>query len=522
MIPLYVSYLDLKWHFDPAAASAAGFVSADSRLGSFDAEATRQHVAALRAMGSAVEELEVDGLAEEIDRTAFLDEIRNTIARFERERPHVRDPSFWLGHVERAIQVLLLRPSDVADERAAAVVQRMAAVPHFLDAARSTLRKPPAILADWALARLGSVGELLVRAASTVGAEAPGELEALNPAVAAALQALARFGTALRDEIEADPDLRAFALGEERFSRLVQHEHALQAGAADLWRYGQRIRDEVEAQLTVQAKRLDPQRGWREVVATLAEDTVRDPVAACRTEVERARELLRERQVVPLPDALPEIAEAPAFLGRLPSGAVYEPPPVLLEPGLEPAPGRLFVGPFSAASAPSLCAHEAIPGHHLRASFAQRLAAPVRRTLGAPITVEGWALYAEELMDDAGITATAETRIVRLARLHRAVLHLLIDVGLHARDLSPADAVSLLAENPLVGRQAGEESVRRCCASPAQGLAAAAGRREILRLRAAFGAEPGRAEALNAFHAAMLGYGGVPLGLAGWGMGLST
>ena len=29
------SYLDLKYHFDPAAASAAGLVSHDGRLGSF-------------------------------------------------------------------------------------------------------------------------------------------------------------------------------------------------------------------------------------------------------------------------------------------------------------------------------------------------------------------------------------------------------------------------------------------------------------------------------------------------------
>ena len=38
------SYLDLKYHFDPASASAAGLVAQDSRLGSFDAETVREHV----------------------------------------------------------------------------------------------------------------------------------------------------------------------------------------------------------------------------------------------------------------------------------------------------------------------------------------------------------------------------------------------------------------------------------------------------------------------------------------------
>ena len=64
------SYLDLKYHFDPAAASAAGRVDLDARLGSFDPETTRAHVAALRSIGGAVEELEPDELPEEIDRTA--------------------------------------------------------------------------------------------------------------------------------------------------------------------------------------------------------------------------------------------------------------------------------------------------------------------------------------------------------------------------------------------------------------------------------------------------------------------
>jgi len=35
------SYLDLKYHFDPATGSAAGLIAHDARLGSFDAETTR-------------------------------------------------------------------------------------------------------------------------------------------------------------------------------------------------------------------------------------------------------------------------------------------------------------------------------------------------------------------------------------------------------------------------------------------------------------------------------------------------
>ena len=49
------SYLDLKYHFDPAAASQAGLVAQDGRLGLFDVATVRAHVAALRSVAGGIE-----------------------------------------------------------------------------------------------------------------------------------------------------------------------------------------------------------------------------------------------------------------------------------------------------------------------------------------------------------------------------------------------------------------------------------------------------------------------------------
>ena len=62
------SYLDLKYHFDPSAASSAGLVSQDARLGRFDAETVLAHLAGLRSVAAAIEELEPDDVQSEIDR----------------------------------------------------------------------------------------------------------------------------------------------------------------------------------------------------------------------------------------------------------------------------------------------------------------------------------------------------------------------------------------------------------------------------------------------------------------------
>src|SRR5687767_4072898 len=125
------SYLDLKYHFDPAAASSAGLVSHDGRLGRFDQPTVREHVAALRSVTGALEELEVDDLQQEIDRTALLGELRSTTYRLDHERPHVRNPGFWLGHLFQGLYAVLARRDGAAGGRAPAALERLRAVPAF-------------------------------------------------------------------------------------------------------------------------------------------------------------------------------------------------------------------------------------------------------------------------------------------------------------------------------------------------------------------------------------------------------
>jgi hypothetical protein len=236
---LLKSFLDLQTHFDPAAASAAGLVSADARLGAFDARSMREHLAAFRSVAGATEDLDIDDLDDEIDRTALLAELRLLVARFEQERPHVRNPAFWVEHAHTAVESLLGRATP--DATAPAVLTRIAAFPDFFEAARATIRRPPLLLVDAALARLGPAGDRLVRAAGELSATAPGGADAMNAAVTGALEALARFGRALRDEIEPEPDWLGAALGEERLQRRLEEAYAIRATPAELARWAREI-----------------------------------------------------------------------------------------------------------------------------------------------------------------------------------------------------------------------------------------------------------------------------------------
>jgi uncharacterized protein (DUF885 family) len=80
--------------------------------------------------------------------------------------------------------------------------------------------------------------------------------------------------------------------------------------------------------------------------------------------------------------------------------------------------------------------HEGVPGHHLQLAQWTYVAKSLSRyqaTLGeVSANAEGWALYAERLMDELGFLTDAEQRLGYLdAQMLRAV-RVIIDIGMHA------------------------------------------------------------------------------------------
>jgi hypothetical protein len=527
------SYLDLKYHFDPGAASAAGLVSHDGRLGRFDADTVRAHVVALRSVGGAVEELEVDDIQQEIDRTALLGEIRSTVFRLEHERPHVRYPGFWLGHLFQGLYAVLARANGALVGRAPAALERLRAVPAFLDSARATLDEPPSVFVDTALGMLGGGGELVVQLAAALGAETPELQGDLQSAAGEALVGLKLFGTALRDEIEPSADPHAFAIGEEQFSRRLHHEHALVSGAPELWRYGLHLQEETQAALVSLAAELGG-REWRELVDSLRNDApdVDELLPAYREELVRAQRFVEDENLVSVPADPVEVVATPSFLVSLVPFAAYEPPPIFLrhqsgrfyvtrpDPSLPPEAVVQQRRGHCRHAIPAMVVHEAYPGHHLQLVRAQELGSQVRRHLWTPVMVEGWALYCEQLMDEAGYYGSIEARLFQLVNLLWRAVRVVLDVGLHTRGMTAAEAVDYMVQHLPIERSSAEAEVRRYCAWPTYQLCYAVGRRELLRLRDAYRERAGAEFSPRRFHDELLAYGGLPVALARWGMEL--
>ncbi|MEU5377917.1 DUF885 domain-containing protein [Streptomyces sp. NPDC048231] len=88
--------------------------------------------------------------------------------------------------------------------------------------------------------------------------------------------------------------------------------------------------------------------------------------------------------------------------------------------------------------------HEGVPGHHLQlaqwAHVSQDLSRYQATVGGVSANAEGWALYAERLMDELGFLTDPEQRLGYLdAQMMRAV-RVIIDIGMHLELEIPADS----------------------------------------------------------------------------------
>src|SRR5919112_686773 len=92
-----------------------------------------------------------------------------------------------------------------------------------------------------------------------------------------------------------------------------------------------------------------------------------------------------------------------------------------------------------------LTVHEAMPGHFLQLAHSRRFRADTRvRALGwsGPF-VEGWAVYAEELMAGLGFGGLP-VRLQQLKMQLRMSINAIIDQLVHCDDMTEADAMALM------------------------------------------------------------------------------
>ncbi len=208
-----------------------------------------------------------------------------------------------------------------------------------------------------------------------------------------------------------------------------------------------------------------------------------------------------------------EIRQTEAFRAASASAEYNQGSPDGARPGIFYVP-ILDAAKFNTTSGmESLFLHEAIPGHHYQISLQQEDTSlpKFRRFGGNNAYVEGWALYCESLGKELGLYTDPYQYMAALGdEIHRAI-RLVVDVGLHTKNMTREDAIKYMMSNEAAGEQYATMEIERYMAIPGQALGYKIGALKIAELRNRYQKELGPNFNLADFHDNILKDGALPL-----------
>ncbi|NHC45850.1 DUF885 domain-containing protein [Motilibacter aurantiacus] len=475
--PVARAGLDTLLRHNPSLATVSGDHRYDDRLERLDPEALAEERADLAGALDALAALDPGGLSADdaVDREVLRVALESRAFALDELRPLAHDP--LEANPGTAVYTLLARDFAPLGDRLRAAASRLRAVPANLAAARAALGVAPRVHLETAAGQFIGTRALLVdELAATLG-EAPALRAEVEPARAAAIEAVDEHLAWLRARLaatdgSADGDPR---LGAERFSRklalsLDLGEHT---AADDVLALAEDNLARVEAEIAQVAARLGGTP--REVLDRLAaEGGVEDStvVALCREALATTTAFVAERRLMTVHDdpveviVMPEIHRGVAVAYCSPPGPL-ETAPLPTYFAVAPTPAdwsaeraRSFYREYNAHMLQELTVHEAAPGHVLQLAHSRRYrgSTPVRACLWNGAFVEGWAVYAEELMADRGYPGVggpdgnAALRMQQLKMQLRMTINAILDIRVHTRGMTEAEALALM-----VGRGHQEE-----------------------------------------------------------------
>ncbi|WP_430499986.1 DUF885 domain-containing protein [Micromonospora trifolii] len=448
----------------PGAATAAGDHRFDDRLPDLSADGLSADRAMLSDAANALSELDPDSLDvdEQVDHALLTSFVDRELFELTEIRSHEWDP---LRHNPGPLlHPLLARPYAPAEVRLTQLAGRLAAVPDALATARATLRDMPRIHAETAVGQFAGTAALIRDELPPLLAQAPGHLDRVEPAATAAIAALEEFVAWLRTGLAADAGPgRDPRLGRRRWEARLWHTLDTELGAAEIQRRAWANLDRVTAEIREAAVELvggpADDATVRRALDLLAAEHPNDAtiVELAGVTLDEATDFVRAHDLVTLVDDRCVIQEMPEFARGV--AVAYCDAPGPLETAalptfycIAPTPSdwsaqrvESFYREYNDHMIRNLTVHEAMPGHFLQLAHARRYVGGtrVRALAESGPFIEGWAVYAEEVMTGLGFGGLP-VRLQQLKMQLRMTINALLDQLVHAEDLPEAEAMALM------------------------------------------------------------------------------
>jgi uncharacterized protein (DUF885 family) len=526
-------------HFDdtfrrfPAMATHAGIHTYDGELRGFTPEDRAAHLAQLKARLAALPQ-QVDRAAlpplDQADYDILANHLRARILDYESVRSWERNPNTWLGTASFPVFQLINRDFAPLEQRMGSAVSRMKQIPTVFATAQATLKNPPKIWTEIAL--LQAQGTRALYAETLPKAFEPVKDAALQESFkqeqTRCLTAIDGFIRFLREELlpRSSGD---FAIGEAIYRQKLQYEEGVTEDIDSLLAWGKAELKRTQDQFREVAARISPGQAPMDVYREMGKEhpTPAELVPTTRATLEEIRQFLVDQRIITIPSEVrAQVAETPAFNRSLSFASMSMPGPFETrateayyyvtppEPAWSPEQTEQHMSFYNRYALQIVSIHEAYPGHYVQFLWTHRVDSKVRRMLGSASFSEGWGLYTEQMMLEAGYGGTGlnadKLRLNQLALYLQRLARYVVGLSLHTRGMTYEQAVRFFEEEAFMTRTNAEREARRGTSDPTY-LVYALGKRMLLELREDARAKWGADFTLQRFHDQAVSYGYPPI-----------
>jgi len=527
----------------PQMGTMLGVHEYDGKLSDLTQSSLNAELARLQSFDRRLAELDPHQLSPQgfYDYRILRGAIKREIFSFDQMQIYSQNPMTYAGVLD--VNIYIKRNFAPLEERVRSIIALLNQAPKIFSAARTNLAESlPRPQIEIALDMAGGAADFLAK--DLVDALKPVKNEKLmadfNTANARAIEELRGYGTYLKEQKLPKANER-YALGREKYSRLLEYGEMVTLSPEQLLEIGTRELHRKQEVFADAAKQLDPSKKAIEVFKAIQKDhpTEQNLIPDTARDLEMIRQFLVDHKIISLPSTVrAQVTETPQYL-RATSFASMDTPGPFETKATEayyyvtppeanwPAEQKEeWLSAFNYYTTDVVSIHEAYPGHyvqflHLNASPANKL----EKIFGSYAFMEGWAHYAEQMMVDEGFGAstsaapTNEERVKAakylLAQADEALLRfcrLCVSIKMHCQGMTVDEATKFFQDNCYYEQKPARQEAMRGAFDP-EYLYYTLGKLEIFKLREDYQKQEGAAFTLQKFHDEMLRHGAPPIRL---------
>jgi uncharacterized protein (DUF885 family) len=365
------------------------------------------------------------------------------------------------------------------------------------------------------------------------------EKQLLTQRIAGAQKAVGGYLYFLKKYVLAGNEFHSFRIGKERFDRKFALDVQSRYSADEVFKLAQQHKADLLRDMAQRAARLFPKycagqpvpKDTLALIRQVIDQLTRKHapregfVDAVKRQIPTLTKFVNDHDLLTQDPSKPLVVrETPLYMRGSGAGAsVSAPGPYDAKANtyynVEPLPAawtaaqaESYLREYNDYTLQILNIHEAIPGHYTQLVYANRSPSLVKSIFGNGAMIEGWAVYSERLMLEAGYGNNSDEIWLLWDKWNmRSTLNAVVDNLIQTQNASEADVVRLLTHEGFQEEAEARNKWHRATLSQVQLSSYFTGYTEIVALRDEVKQRDGSKFNLKNFNEQFLGYGSAPV-----------